>query len=80
MAKDAAHVARGYKATLNNPNVSQEAKERARQALADMEAKGEIGAAQEKPTRAQGKGTMHQPHMSEDAKQRGNMNLEQMED
>ncbi|KAG9014028.1 hypothetical protein FRB94_000225 [Tulasnella sp. JGI-2019a] len=35
-------VAGGHKATINNPNTSEEAKEHSKQVLADMEGSGEL--------------------------------------
>ncbi|KAF5341869.1 hypothetical protein D9611_001866 [Ephemerocybe angulata] len=56
--KDPSRVASGYKATIHNPNVSEEAKDRAREHLAAL---GESGENQEADHRVLGgyKATMH---------------------
>lgn len=74
--KDPSRVASGYKATIHNPNVSEEAKDRAREHLAAL---GESGENQEADHRVLGgyKATMHNPRVSQKAKDHAKQVLEE---
>ncbi|KAI0053310.1 hypothetical protein FA95DRAFT_1600966 [Auriscalpium vulgare] len=74
----AEQVARGHKAAINNPNVSEEAKDRSRQALEDLE--GKTDSAQSKQAfSAQGhKAALNNPNVSEEAKQNSQKALDDL--
>ncbi|TDZ41471.1 Conidiation-specific protein 6 [Colletotrichum trifolii] len=90
--KDPENVARGHKATLNNPNVSEEAKERSRQILKDLgepadepyeQSGGQAtsGDGQKDPSNvARGlKASINNPGVSEEAKEKAQEKLDKLQ-
>ncbi|TDZ29529.1 Conidiation-specific protein 6 [Colletotrichum spinosum] len=86
--KDPENVARGHKATLNNPNVSEEAKERSRQILKDLgetyeQSGGQAtsGDGQKDPSNvARGlKASISNPGVSEEAKEKAQEKLDKLQ-
>ncbi|OCH96502.1 hypothetical protein OBBRIDRAFT_829927 [Obba rivulosa] len=74
------NVARGLKGAISNPNNSEEAKERARNQLDEMDARGEVDSAEARAGQvARGhKAAISNLNNSEDAKQRSQNVLEEM--
>lgn len=65
---DVTNVARGHKAAISNPNVSEEAKEHSRQVLESLEGQGSTGSG------SSGSGGQHQQKsQSIDGKDPGNV-------
>ncbi|KAK1768050.1 Conidiation protein 6-domain-containing protein [Phialemonium atrogriseum] len=77
--KDPAHVERGLRSALNNPRVSEEAKERDREIL-EKEFKDDTSQGGKDPDHvARGlKAAIHNPNVSEQAKEHDRQRLEQM--
>ncbi|KAI0885597.1 Conidiation protein 6-domain-containing protein [Annulohypoxylon maeteangense] len=79
-----AQVAGGHKATLNNPKVSQEAKEHSKQVLENEFNGGDVSRAGDDENKNPGnvagglKATMKNPNVSEEAKQSAKERLNQM--
>ncbi|EPQ60862.1 hypothetical protein GLOTRDRAFT_135467 [Gloeophyllum trabeum ATCC 11539] len=81
MSKDVGNVARGHKAAINNPNVSEEAKDHSRQVLEELEQSGELENANtnHEGNVARGhKANLSNPHTSEESKQRSEQVLEDL--
>ncbi|KAI1211748.1 conidiation protein 6 [Annulohypoxylon truncatum] len=79
-----AQVAGGHKATLNNPNVSQEAKEHSKQVLENDFNGGDVPKAGDDESKNPGnvagglKATMKNPNVSEEAKESAKERLDNM--
>ncbi|KAH8107818.1 Conidiation protein 6-domain-containing protein [Cristinia sonorae] len=75
----------GHKAAINNPNVSEEAKERSRQAIEELEADGGADAIREGRNSSKNEGnviggykaTLKNPNVSEEAKEKAQKILEE---
>ncbi|TFK57355.1 hypothetical protein OE88DRAFT_1730728 [Heliocybe sulcata] len=76
------NVAGGHKANINNPNTSEESKDRSRQALDEMESSGEVGGRD--ASKNQGnvigghKANLKNPNTSEESKQHSKEVLDDM--
>ncbi|KDQ63795.1 hypothetical protein JAAARDRAFT_29840 [Jaapia argillacea MUCL 33604] len=78
------NIAGGHKANINNPNTSEEAKDRSRQVLEEMEDSGEVGQGgkQDKNTGnviGGHKANLKNPNTSKDAKEHSKQVLDEMD-
>ncbi|TFK57354.1 conidiation-specific protein 6 [Heliocybe sulcata] len=87
MSKDLGNVARGHKAAINNPNVSEEAKDHSRQVLDELEQGGKVentstgrssGGGNEGNVARGHKANLSNPNTSEESKQRSEQVLEDL--
>ncbi|MCJ1439652.1 MAG: hypothetical protein MMC23_000132 [Stictis urceolatum] len=83
MAEDASNKARGYKATLSNPNVSDEAKQHAKEVLDNELSGGDISVSdqgEKNPGNVAGglKAATKNPNVSEEGKQAAQEKLDAM--
>jgi len=78
------NVAGGYKATISNPNTSEEAKDHAREVLENMESTGEVPTRDDDSNKNTGnvigghKANLKNPNTSEEAKENSRQVLEDM--
>ncbi|EEP76909.1 predicted protein [Uncinocarpus reesii 1704] len=84
--EEAANKARGYKAAMHNPNVSEQAKKHSEQALHDIEGTGQPEQLQEAGEEGKDPGNVarglkaatHNPRVSQRAKEEAEERLERM--
>ncbi|EIN13506.1 hypothetical protein PUNSTDRAFT_129185 [Punctularia strigosozonata HHB-11173 SS5] len=80
------NVAGGHKANLNNPNTSDESKERSRQVLDELEDSGELQSTGRDSTKNKGnvigghKANLKNPNTSEEAKEHSKQVLDELDE
>ncbi|EPQ58868.1 conidiation protein 6 [Gloeophyllum trabeum ATCC 11539] len=81
MSKDISSVARGHKAAISNPHVSEETKEHSRQVLEELAESGELDSAESKNANVvRGhKANLANPHTSEESKDRSEKVLDELD-
>ncbi|KZT30335.1 hypothetical protein NEOLEDRAFT_1125844 [Neolentinus lepideus HHB14362 ss-1] len=87
MSNHLGNVARGHRAAINNPNVSEEAKGHSRQVLSEIEKSGEVDDDSTRSSTATGhegnvarghKANLSNPNTSEESKERSEQVLEEL--
>ncbi|KAK5083337.1 hypothetical protein LTR70_008174 [Exophiala xenobiotica] len=81
--EDVSNQIRGYKSTLSNPNVSDEAKQNAEKMINQLEGKGmpeDAGEGNKDPSRVVGglKAAINNPNVSEEGKEAAQQKLDNM--